>query len=760
MVTATLKRLGTGFFPVAVLSLLLLVSLYLMSAATQNSEQFGRIFFVLLVVNVLGLITLLVLIAANLIRLVRQYRSQATGSRLTARLVVIFVVLSLLPVSVLYYFSLGFIQRGIDSWFDVRVESALDDALELTRLSLDERKKEILRRTEMMAENLYLMPDESSALLLNDLREQNDAYELVLFNRDAHVLGFSNIDPAVIIPALPDRALLTQLEYQGNYIGLDNKLGEGLFLRVIVPVHKSGDLTGAVMLQSLYTLSDRVGGMVSSVESAYAEYKRLTLMRDPLKFSFTLTLSLVLLLSCLTAVWAAFFSARRLVAPIRALSIGTRAVASGDYKKRLPLHSKDELGFLVESFNDMTHRIALSRDEVNRSQQMVERERAYLRVVLGRLSSGVLTLDKRRRIRTANASANQVLGLDLKLFIGKGIDTIVVDHQWLEGFVSAIDEHLSGDEREWREEVVVFAEMGRQIITCAGTAMATVDGKSAGYVIVFDDVTALVQAQRDAAWGEVARRLAHEIKNPLTPIQLSAERLRHKYLKTMSPQDADLLDRSTHTIIQQVKVMKEMVQSFSEYAHAPTLNLLPLPMGDFINEILDLYRGDKKIKIEALIDDDLPLMMMDAVRMRQLLHNLLVNAVDAVNAMDSDEVGLVKVSCHHVISGSAARMELQVQDSGPGIPENMMEQLFEPYVTSKPKGSGLGLAVVKKIVEEHGGSVQAKNTELGGCVIIRFPLDDARQKAVFDAVPAVETQSLQIDIDQDQDETSSNRGQI
>jgi len=746
MVAATLRRLGTGFIPVAALSLLLLVSLYLMSAATQNSEQFGRIFFLLLLINVLGLITLLVLIGANLIRLVRQYRSQATGSRLTARLVVIFVVLSLLPVSVLYYFSLGFIQRGIDSWFDVRVETALDDALELTRLSLGERKKEILRRTEMMAEDFHLMPDESPVLLLNDLREQNGAYELVLFNRDMHVLGFSNTDPAVIIPALPDRSLLTQLEYQRNYIGLDNKLGEGLFLRVIVPVQKSNDLTGEVMLQSLYTLSDRVSGMVSSVESAYAEYKRLTLMRDPLKFSFTLTLSLVLLLSCMTAVWAAFFSARRLVAPIRALSIGTRAVASGDYEKILPLHSKDELGFLVESFNDMTRRIALSRDEVNRSQQLVERERAYLRVVLGRLSSGVLTLDKRRRIRTANASASQVLGLDLKLFIGKSIEAIVVDHQWLESFVSAIDKHLSGDEREWREEIKMSGDIGRQILTCAGTAMPAADGKSVGYVIVFDDVTALVQAQRDAAWGEVARRLAHEIKNPLTPIQLSAERLRHKYLDTMASQDADLLDRSTHTIIQQVKVMKEMVQSFSEYAHAPTLNLVPLPVGDFINEILDLYRGDKKIKIEAVLDKNLPLLMMDAVRMRQLLHNLLVNAIDAI---DSAEGGLVRVGCHRIENGGAARVELQVQDSGPGIPENMMEQLFEPYVTTKPKGSGLGLAIVKKIVEEHGGSVQAKNTELGGCIIIRFPLDDARQKAVPNEASVNDVDNLELAMEQD-----------
>lgn len=721
MVSAALRRFGSGVLPVVVLSVLLLVSLYLMSAATQNSEVFGRVFFILLLINVVALVMLLVLISANLIRLVRQYRRRAAGSRLTVRLVVIFVILALLPVSVVYYFSLGFIQRSIDSWFDVRIEKTLDDTLELAGLVIDERKRELIRRTERMSEPLIQASADNLGPVIINLRKRYDVRDITILDESGHVLAFSSADITSVLPAQPDGLMLQQLQQQGSYIGRD-QLGPGsLALRIMIMVPRNV-MGQQWILQARYPLSDRINELTDNIELAFGEYRQLTLLREPLKFSFTLTLSLVLLLSCLTAVWAAFFSARGLVAPIRALAIGTRAVAAGDYHKQLPQHSNDELGFLVQSFNDMTRRIALARDEAEKSQQQAERERAYLRTVLGRLSSGVLTLDSNRTIRTANVSTGQVLGVDLKDFVAHTLDDLMLEHEWLESVVAAISMNLDNGVDEWREEIVVFANHGRKVLMCGGAALPGVGGRQAGHVIVFDDVTALVQAQRDAAWGEVARRLAHEIKNPLTPIQLSAERLRQKYLNKMPASEMELLDRLTHTIIQQVEVMKKMVQAFAEYAHAPQLLLSSVSLNDVVKEVLDLYRSaERNVQIKLDLDPAVPMMEVDSGRLRQLLHNLIKNALEAI---DDDSPGWICVSTKILDDNHFPKVLLRIEDSGSGIPENILGQVFEPYVSSKLKGSGLGLAIVKKIVEEHAGVVKVYNTKAGGaCIDVQFPAE-------------------------------------
>ncbi|HED40197.1 MAG TPA: HAMP domain-containing protein, partial [Chromatiales bacterium] len=450
---------------------------------------------------------------------------------------------------------------------------------------------------------------------------------------------------------------------------------------------------------------------------------------------------LVLLLGVLMAVWLAFFSARRLVTPIRVLAIGTRAVAAGDYTKRLPMHSGDELGFLVESFNDMTLKIARAQEEVRSSQQQAEQERAYLWAVLARLSSGVLTLDVNRTVYTVNVAAGEILGVESKACIGYELNEIVERYEYLKNFADAITPHLAescsdtSGKGEWREEVIFYGATGRQVLMCGGAALPGDDG---GYVIVFDDVTNLVQAQRDAAWGEVARRLAHEIKNPLTPIQLSAERLRHKYLKSMPPEDAVVLDKSTHTIVQQVEVMKEMVQAFSEYARTPKLELRPLPLNALIDEVLELYRNNHLgVVIEARLQKRLPLVSVDAGRMRQLLHNLIKNALEA---MVEGEMKIT-LETRALSERGVSMVELRVVDSGPGIPVAILENIFEPYVTAKPKGSGLGLAIVKKIVEEHSGVIWAENLEQGACMTIHLPVapgnidNVARVGAADDSTP-------------------------
>ncbi|MFQ5469665.1 MAG: ATP-binding protein [Gammaproteobacteria bacterium] len=713
MVIRVLKHITSGIVPVVAMSVLLLVSLYLMSAATHNSQQFEGLYLSLLLINVIGLITLLILILANIARLIRQYRSRSTGSRITVRLVVMFVILAVSPVSVVFYFSVEFIQRSIDSWFDVRVEGALDDALELSRASLDARKSELLKQTLSIADALEYEQDSEVALTINALRSQRNVYELTLMSIGGHIISSSSADISDIVPNLPNDEILTQLRQNVPYVGLDTVKEKGLFIRIVVNVPDSDPLLEPRVVHALYPVSGRMSALADNVQSTITRYKQLTLLRDPLKYSFVLTLSLVLLLSLLTAVWAAFFSARRLVAPIRVLAIGTRAVAAGDYDRRLPLHSNDELGFLVQSFNEMTRKISQARDEANKSQQQAEGERAYLRAVLGRLSSGVMTLDRRHVVRSINAAARQILNADLKDCIGNPLECASDGHHHLEHFVQSVKSHLSGDASEWREEIIIFGSRGRQVLMCGGASLSG-GGTSGGYVIVFEDVTTLVQAQRDAAWGEVARRLAHEIKNPLTPIQLSAERLRHKYLKTMTPDDAEVLDRSTHTIVQQVEVMKEMVKAFSDYARSPQLRLQSLDLNEVINEVLDLYRGDSGIRIEAQLDKALPRVEADSGRLRQLLHNLIKNSQEASN---SDQVCRVLIATKDVLSAGVRMIELRLRDYGPGVPEDVMKQFFEPYLTTKPKGSGLGLAIVKKIVEEHSGIVKAENCKEGGVEI-------------------------------------------
>lgn len=717
-------RLISGAVPVGALFVLLLVSLYLLGIATQDSAEFGRLYSWLLLLNALGLTTLVVLIGAGLYRLLRQHRERVPGARLTLRLVIMFVLLAVAPVTVVYYFSLQFLQHGIDSWFDVRVEQALEDALELGRGSLDLRIRDALRQTQTMAAELTDVSDAMAALVLNDLRSRSESAELTLMAQNGRIIASSSAEPTTaIVPNRPTEGVLLQLRQGGTYASLDPIRDTGLHVRAVVLVAPGGQGPELRILQALFPVPERLDHKASSVQSAYAQYKELVYLRGPLKYSFTLTLSLVLLFSVLSAVWGAFFSARRLAAPIRDLAEGTRAVAAGDYDKRLPPAGHDDLGFLVQSFNDMTRRIAKTRNEAKRSQEQAENQKAYLEAVLGRLSSGVLVLDVGVEpvLRMANAAAGQILGLDLQQHIGASLRGLIDGQTHLSQLVTAVESHLLGESREWREELMLLTPSGRQILMCRGTSLPGTSDQPAGHVIVFDDVTALIQAQRDAAWGEVARRLAHEIKNPLTPIQLAAERLRHKYLKTMDPKDAELMDRSTHTIVQQVEAMKEMVNAFAEYARAPKMQLAPLDLNRRISEVLDLYRGaDAPMELIEQLDPKMPQVEADPGRLRQLLHNVIKNASEAMTGQPGAQL-VVSTQC--LEEAEQPFVELRIRDNGPGFPEEMHGQIFEPYVTTKHKGTGLGLAIVKKIVEEHGGVISGENPPQGGaCIVIRLPL--------------------------------------
>jgi len=719
-INTVIKRIFSGSTPIVALFVLLLMSLYLMSDATHNSALFGQLYSLLLGINLLAIVLFLALIGKSLWLLVRQYRQQIAGSRLTARLVIMFVILSVTPVSVVYYFSLDFLQRGIDSWFDVRVESALNDALELSKTSLGVRMNDFLEDSEEMARDLLDTGDDVAALALNDLRNESGANELTLFGLNGRIIASSSAETDNLLPVQLDTSTSLLLRQGKSDVGLIPLKDTGLHIRVAVPVSGSDSLKETRILQALFPVPGQINTLAGRVQSAFGKYREVAYLRIPLKYSFILTLSLVLLLSIMMAIWSAFYAARRLVAPISDLVEGTRAVAAGDYHKRLPLPGRDELGFLVRSFNEMTHRIELARNEASSSQKQAEAQHAYLETVLANLSSGVMTLDTEHCLHTSNPSASQILAIDLQHYHGHSLEQIIADRPVLQALVEAIDQNLEEVENNWQEEITLFSRGGRQILMCRGTPLPDSSDMPGGTLIVFDDITTLVQAQRNAAWGEVAQRLAHEIKNPLTPIQLSAERLRHKYLHKMSKTDAGVLDRATHTIVQQVETLKKMVKAFSDYARMPTLQRENVDLNAIIKEVLELYQGgDNKVRFTLELDSGTPHIEADIGRLRQVLHNLIKNALEAMDY----KAGELLISTRCAEEHACRFVELKIRDTGPGFPDEIIGQLFEPYVTSKPRGSGLGLAIVKKIVEEHGGMLEAENIEGGGaCVVIRLPV--------------------------------------
>jgi len=720
-INALIKRFFSGSLPIILVFLLLLNSLYMMSGATHNSATFGQLYSLLLGINILAVFLFLVLIGKSLWLLVQQYRQQTTGSRLTAKLVIMFVILSVTPVTIVFYFSQDFIKRGIDSWFDVRVENALNDALKLSQTALDERMRELLQRTRQIAQQLEATDNNLVALKLNDLRMELGAQELTLFAKNGQIIASNSTETARLVPVHLDDTTLHLLHQRAYKVGLIPVKDAGLHIRTAVAVPGTGIIGEGRILQALFPVDEHMNELANSVQSAFGQYREITYLRTPLKYNFILTLSLVLLLSILTAIWAAFYAARRMTAPIYDLVEGTRAVAAGNYDKRLPLPGNDELGFLVTSFNDMTWKIAQAREEASDSQRQLQAQHTYLETVLANLSSGVLTLDTELNLRTCNRTASQILGLNIDAFLQQPLKALAKKNPGLQIFIDTVSNRQTDNEPGWQAEISLLGPAGHKVLMCRGSILPGSDDSPEGLVVVFDDITTLLQAQRNAAWGEVARRLAHEIKNPLTPIQLSAERLRHKYLHTMPKKDADVLDRATHTIVQQVETMKELVKAFSEYARMPTLELEALNLNRLIEEVLDLYRGaGSRLHFDLELDPTIPPVEADAGRLRQLLHNLVKNAQEA---MHQSTGGNIKIRTRCGEEQACQFVELRLSDTGPGIPQDMFEHLFEPYVTSKPKGSGLGLAIVKKIVEEHGGVLWAENNKSAGAsIVIRLPV--------------------------------------
>jgi nitrogen fixation/metabolism regulation signal transduction histidine kinase len=714
---------------------LVLVALFLLSQTVEQSDDFDRLQDIILVINVAGGVILLLMLIGNLWRLLHDYREGVPGAKLKARMVGMFVGLAVLPLIVVFYFSIQFINRGIDSWFNVQIEEGLDNALTLSRAAIEFRKRQHLFDTNQAAQRLALVDDRQLIFQLSMLRRESGASEMTLFGDNNRILATSSETAASSLPKPLSEEVALQMQQDRPFVSLEPLSSGSSEIRTAVSfTYRGGRIREPRTVQAHFPLDVRLGNMIDSVENSYSEYQQLVFFREDLKDLLTLTLAFVLLLSLLAAIYGAFVLSRRLVAPIQDLVAGTRAVAMGDFDTKLPAPARDEIGFLVSAFNDMTQRLATASREATLSQALVEAERTNLEVILARLSTGVLALEADLKVRTANQAAGSILGVDLENRAGEAIRDIAKGTPLLEQFVDVACVHLDAGETEWREQIVLRGDVGRRVLTCACTTLPGDENNAAGYVIVFDDITALLQAQRDAAWGEVARRLAHEIKNPLTPIQLSAERLRRKYLNTMDEEEAQVLDRATHTIVQQVEAMKEMVNAFSDYARAPDMDISHFDLDKLAHEIVDLYRAQESdVEIVLTSDPTMPLIDGDMGRVRQILHNLIRNAVEA---LEGTPEGRIDVQIGAAEVDEVEIVQIRVEDNGPGFSEGSEGQIFDPYVTTKPRGTGLGLAIVKKLVEEHLGSIRASNNSNGGATIsIRLPLNEVAREKMIAKVP-------------------------
>jgi nitrogen fixation/metabolism regulation signal transduction histidine kinase len=691
--------------------------LFLLASASANIALFAKHFPWLLGVNAIVALSLFALIAWQVRLLWREHRSKVFGSRLKLKLMLSFGVMAVLPGALIYGVSVQFVTRSIESWFDVRVENALESGLNLGRSAFDSLLDDLYEKGRALAQELGELPEPQWRAALSRLREQSGVQYLALFSTSGQLQATATSDLSVLLPPAPSFEALRQARSGRGYREIES-VGQDLVLRVLVPVALPGLGAETRILQLTQPAPDHLAANAKRVQDVYRDYQELSLGRQGLTRIYAMTLTLTLLFALLTAIALAFVMARRLSAPLSILAEGTQAVAAGDFTPRRAVDSHDELGLLTRSFNRMTRQLDEARRDTERHRAEVESARAYLESILANLSAGVLAFDRQFRLRTVNDGAQAILDDAFGDLLGEAVESWPRQQEMGRVICKAFAEH---GRREWRMQIE-RAKPGSlpQILSLRGTQLPEASG--GGFVVVFDDVTQLVAAQRSAAWGEVARRLAHEIKNPLTPIQLSAERLQLKLAGKLDEKSAGVLGRSTQTIINQVQAMKRMVNEFSDYARLPPPTLAELDLNALIREVLGLYETSPAA-LALNLDPALPPILGDAAQLRQIIHNLLRNAEDAQAAMDKPSILLATRR-----AGEGSDMaEFTVADAGPGFPEEMMARVFEPYVTTKPGGTGLGLAIVKKIVDEHRGGIRINNRPPSGAeVSLSLPLAPER----------------------------------
>ena len=694
----------------------------LLAAAAGNTAFFASNLPLLLWITVATAAGLVVLIAYQALLLVRRIRAGVFGAKLTARLFLIIGLMSLAPGLVVYGVSVQFLIRSIESWFDVRMENALEGGLALGRSALEHVRRETVKKTERLAQQLADLPPTVQAERLNDLREAAGVQELGLFDDNGNLLGFSASDRGSLMPKPLEQGALWQIRLQQSWSRLQAKADGGITVRVVASVNMASLSERPRVVQVVLPVPQQLARDAQQVEEARQGYQELLLSRLGLKRLYGISLTLALALALFSAFSLAFLLSERLAAPLRALARGTRAVARGDFTQVQTVSSRDELGMLTHSFNRMTRQLSDARAVAEESRDKLLEANAYLEGVLSSVTTGVVTLEHDLAVRVANPAAAGILGVERGGLEGRSLLDWGTENAVLADFSRDMARHFhDSPTRPWREQIEFATPTGKRSLLARGTPLAT--GDTPDYVLVLDDVTQLLQAQRDAAWGEVARRMAHEIKNPLTPIQLSAERLEAKLADKLEGAARETLIRATATIVGQVTAMKGLVDAFAQYARLPAPRIERLDLNVLVSKVLHMYEGG--VHIERHLAEGLPPVAGDPALLGQVLVNLMKNAQEAM-----ETTAAPRISVTTALRGS--QVSLCIEDNGPGFPEHLRGRLFEPYVTSKPRGTGLGLPVVKKIVEEHHGSIAVDNPETGGariCVSLPALMSEEEQHA-------------------------------
>jgi nitrogen fixation/metabolism regulation signal transduction histidine kinase len=684
------------------------ILLALLISASANTELFTSNYRLLLGLNAVLALGLVSLVGYQLRVLWVKLKARVFGSKLTLRLVMMFALFAVVPGVLVYTVSVQFVSKSIESWFDVRVDNALEGGLKLGQAALDYLLEDLNRRARTMAQEVADAPPETAVRVLTRLREQSGVTEITLLSGNGRVIATASRDIGVLMPNLPPAGALREARSKNGYAAIEPATDEGLLLRVIVPVATLSIAAEPRYLQLFTTAPPQLAENAEKVQNGRRDYQELSISRQGLKQIYTLTLTLTLLLALFSAMALAFELSKRLSAPLTILAEGTRAVAQGDFSPRQAMAGSDELGVLTQSFNDMTRQLDEARAVVEQKQHQLEAAKAYLESVLSNLSAGVLVFGHDLVLSTANQGAALILKQPLESFIGKHLSAIAP----LAPLAATIELEFERD-GVWQKQIEFEFGDRSQALLARGSRLPVASGQ--GLVVVFDDITELIQAQRDVAWGEVARRLAHEIKNPLTPIQLSAERIEHRLVGKLGAEDADVLRRATETIVSQVTAMKQMVDDFRDYSRALPAVLVEIDLNALIQSVLELYAASSA-RIETNLAPGLPPVRGDDTQLRQLIHNLLQNAQDALG-----EAKAPLISIASELAGGNVR--LTVRDNGSGFAKKIMTRVFEPYATTKPKGTGLGLAIVKKIVDVHQGTISIENIKPhGACVSIAIPL--------------------------------------
>jgi nitrogen fixation/metabolism regulation signal transduction histidine kinase len=612
----------------------------------------------------------------------------------------------------LYGVSIQFLGKSIESWFDVRVDRALEGGLNLGRNALEYLLKETTNKATQLALTLQESESGGVAATLNRASEQAGIYEASLFSSTGGVLAVGGVSGSAATPEPPPPQALRRARLQQTSAAIEQAPDQGLLLRVVVPVNSSDPKESLRVLQVVEPVPKQLQQDAEKVQAGYRDYQEISYSRVALKRLYAMTLTLTLLLALFSALGLAVVLSEQFSQPLGLLAEGTRAVAQGDFSRRHPVQSRDELGVLTESFNTMTAQLAEAKQKGEESHLAVETTKAYLESVLANLSAGVLAFDNAFRLRTANPSAAVILQQPLADLIDVPLADWGRQIPALDAFAKLVAEGFhTGRDGQWQRQAQLAVSNHTRALLMRGSGLP---GEPApGCVVVFDDVTELA----DAAWAEVARRLAHEIKNPLTPIQLSAERLAVKLGGKLDAADEEALLRGTQTIVTQVAAMKHMVDDFAIYARqARPGRMQPVDVKALLTDVLGLYENLRPHVSLKLVDDN-PIIQGEPTRLRQVFHNLLQNAVDA-------QADSATPAYDIAVETRGSELALSIGDRGIGFPEDMIRRAFEPYVTTKAKGTGLGLAIVKKIVEEHHGRVTVENRPQGGArVTLYFPLE-------------------------------------